>query len=96
MAWIESHQELLNHPKILRRWAFYADDSFYLDSEGAKIDYTEAYKNPFIGDGKSARNEANRRADSWEEKNKSWISRIIYESLGLVKIGISCGNRIRD
>ena len=63
---------------MIRRWTFYAqtldeEGSFYLNEDDI-----------FMGTDQEADLEARRRADSWEEENGGWISRIIYESQGII------------
>ncbi|MBC8420877.1 MAG: hypothetical protein H8E10_20040 [Desulfobacterales bacterium] len=63
---------------IIRRWKFYAESldsesGFYLDEE-----------NLFIGTDREADQESERRAEAWEEENGGWISRVVYESQGMV------------
>jgi len=76
-------------PDLLRRWRFYVEvedeeDCAYLDTTGAPVDPDDAV--PWVGTMRDAHEEAERRADLWEEHDDGWpAGRVTSESLGIVE-----------
>ena len=63
---------------MIRRWKFYAES---LDDEGG---FYLVEDNLFTGTDREADQEAERRAETWEEENGGWIPKVVYESQGIV------------
>ena len=75
-------------PSELRRWYFsvedFDDNLEYIGPDGENIDEDAAKRHPFIGDHAAAQDEADRRADRWEQREAAFPARVTSHSLGKV------------
>ena len=84
-------QEASSVQRLVRRWYFtledYDDTTEYIGPDGESIDDCEAKRNPFIGTLNEAAEEADRRANRWEEREDCCAAQVTYHSMGKVKDG---------
>jgi len=68
------------------RWISYfqtLDDSGYLDQEGRDVEESDAVE--FIGTNDEAHAESDRRADLYERQTNAFVTRVTYESKGVIQ-----------
>lgn len=82
------NSNVIDQSSQLRRWYFsvedFDDNLEYLGPDGENIDEDTAKRHPFIGDYSAARDEADRRADRWEQREDAFPARVTAHSMGMV------------